>query len=68
VFMQTGSLDYWNMDIFHVSVLIGLDGVNAVLNDPYFATAPQTASLQNFEKAWCQTGQFTAFIRPRQKP
>jgi ABC-type bacteriocin/lantibiotic exporter with double-glycine peptidase domain len=68
VFMQTGSLGYWNMDIFHVAILIGLDGVNTVLNDPYFGTAPQTASLQSFEKAWCQTGQFTAFIRPRQKP
>ena len=68
VFIQTGSLEYWNMDIFHVAVLVGLDDVNAVLNDPYFATAPQTTSLQSFEKAWAQTGQFAAFIRPRQKP
>ena len=68
VFMQTGSLEYWNMDIFHAAVLVGLDDVNAVLNDPYFATAPQTTSLQSFEKAWSQTGQFAAFIRPRQKP
>ena len=66
VLMQTGALEYWNADIFHVAVLVGLDTVNAALNDPYFATAPQTTSLQSFEKAWSQTGQFTAFIRPRQ--
>jgi uncharacterized protein YvpB len=66
--MQTGSLEYWNMDIFHVAVLVGLDDVNAVLNDPYFATAPQMTSLQSFEKAWSQTAQFVALIRRRQKP
>jgi hypothetical protein len=65
VLMQTGALEYWNADIFHTAVLVGLDPVNAILHDPYFATVPQTTSLQSFEKAWSQTGQFTAFIRPR---
>ena len=67
VLMQTGTLEYWNADIFHAAVLVGFDTVNVALNDPYFATAPQTTSLQSFEKAWSQTGQFSAFIRPRQK-
>ncbi len=68
VFLQTGALDYWASDTFHTAVLVGLDDSTVALNDPYFAIAPQTASLQNFEKAWAQTGQFTAFIRPRRKP
>lgn len=68
VFLKTGSLEYWGMDIFHVAVLVGLDAATATLHDPYFATAPQTASLQTFEKAWAETGQFTAFLRPRKKP
>jgi ABC-type bacteriocin/lantibiotic exporter with double-glycine peptidase domain len=68
VFLQTGALEYWTMDIFHTAVLVGLDATTVALHDPYFATAPQTSSLQSFEKAWSQTGQFTAFIRPRQKP
>jgi hypothetical protein len=29
VFMQTGALAYWNMDIFHTAVLIGLDDTTA---------------------------------------
>jgi ABC-type bacteriocin/lantibiotic exporter with double-glycine peptidase domain len=67
VFLQTGPLEYWPMDIPHTAVLVGLDSGTVALNDPYFATAPQTTSLQGFEKAWAQTGQFTAFIRPRTK-
>ena len=46
------------------------------LNVPHFqqerdsscVTAPQSTSLQSFEKAWAATGQFAAFIRPRRKP
>jgi predicted double-glycine peptidase len=68
VFLQTGPLEYWSMDIFHTAVVVGLDSATVALNDPYFATAPQTTSLESFEKAWAQTGQFTAFIRPRQQP
>jgi ABC-type bacteriocin/lantibiotic exporter with double-glycine peptidase domain len=68
VFLKTGPLEYWGMDIFHTAVLVGLDALTVALHDPFFATAPQTTSLQSFEKAWAQTGQFTAFLRPRQKP
>jgi ABC-type bacteriocin/lantibiotic exporter with double-glycine peptidase domain len=68
VFLKTGGLDYWSMDIFHTAVLIGLDAMTVALDDPYFATAPQLTSLQSFEKAWAATGQFAAFIRPRRKP
>lgn len=67
VFVQTGFLEYWSMDIFHTVVLIGLDAAKVALHDPYFATAPQTTSLQSFAKAWAQTGQFTAFLRLREK-
>jgi predicted double-glycine peptidase len=67
VFLRTGALEYWSMDIFHTAVLIGCDASRVALNDPYFAAAPQTTSMENFEKAWAQTGQFTAFVKPRQK-
>jgi hypothetical protein len=68
VFLQTGPLEYWGMDIFHTAVLVGFDNQTAALNDPSFPTAPQTTSLQNFEKAWAATGQFTGFLRPRSRP
>jgi len=68
VLLQTGFLEYWNVDIFHAVVLVGLDATTVAINDPFFPTAPQTTSLQSFEKSWAQTGQFAAFLRPRQKP
>jgi ABC-type bacteriocin/lantibiotic exporter with double-glycine peptidase domain len=68
VFLKTGGLEYWSMDIFHTTVVIGVDAMTVTLNDPYFATAPQSTSLQSFEKAWAETGQLAAFIRPRRKP
>lgn len=68
VFLKTGSLEYWNMDIFHVAVLVGVDALTVALDDPYFPTAPQTTSVPGFEKAWAHTGQFTAYLRPRQTP
>jgi ABC-type bacteriocin/lantibiotic exporter with double-glycine peptidase domain len=68
VFLETGALEYWKMDIFHTVVLIGLDAMTVLLDDPYFPTAPQVTSLQSFEKAWAATGQFAAFIRPRRHP
>jgi ABC-type bacteriocin/lantibiotic exporter with double-glycine peptidase domain len=68
VFLRTGSLEYWSMDIFHTAVLVGLDNTTVSLNDPYFAAAPQTSSSQSFEKAWAETGQLAAFIRPRKQP
>jgi predicted double-glycine peptidase len=67
VFLKTGALEYWNMDIFHTAVLIGLDGATVALHDPYFATGPQSIPLQSFEKAWAATGQSAALIRPRRK-
>ena len=67
-FLQTGNLEYWSMDIFHTAVVVGVDAITVALLDPYFEMAPQTTSLLSFEKAWAQTGQFTAFLRPRQRP
>lgn len=67
VFLQTGPLEYWTMDIFHTAVLVGIDPMTVALNDPYYAVCPQTTSRQSFEKAWARTAQFAAFIRQRKK-
>jgi hypothetical protein len=56
VFLRPGALEYWNIDIFHTTVLVGLDAMAVSLHDPYFATAPQSSSLPSFEKAWAATG------------
>jgi ABC-type bacteriocin/lantibiotic exporter with double-glycine peptidase domain len=65
VFLETGALDYWTLDVFHVVVLVGIDSTTVYLNDPFFDTAPHSLSLAKFEKAWAKTRQFAAFVRPQ---
>jgi ABC-type bacteriocin/lantibiotic exporter with double-glycine peptidase domain len=65
VFFETAPLDYWQIDCAHVAVLVGLEDANVCLNDPYFDTAPQRASLASFQQAWAATGQLAVLIVPR---
>ncbi len=65
VFVETTLLDYWNQRCDHVAVVVGLDGANVSLNDPYFDTAPQQTSLATFRQAWASNDCWAAFIRPQ---
>jgi ABC-type bacteriocin/lantibiotic exporter with double-glycine peptidase domain len=65
IFLKTGPLGYWSVDIAHAVVLAGMDSQTVALNDPFFADAPQSTALSNFEKAWAETSQFAVFLRPR---
>jgi hypothetical protein len=37
VFLKTGALEHWSIDIFHTAVVIGADAMTVALDDPYFA-------------------------------
>lgn len=65
VFLDTGSLDYWSIDCAHVAVLVGMESAAVSLNDPFFDSAPQKASLAGFHQAWAANAFLAAFIRPR---
>lgn len=65
VFVQTGPLHYWTVNCFHVVVLLGEDGTQVHLNDPFFDAAPQQAPLAQFQSAWALTGHLAAFFRPK---
>jgi ABC-type bacteriocin/lantibiotic exporter with double-glycine peptidase domain len=65
IFLNTGPLDYWSKSSDHAVVFTGTRSVNnqdlVDLNDPFF-TAPQQASLVNFEQAWARTTELAAII------
>jgi ABC-type bacteriocin/lantibiotic exporter with double-glycine peptidase domain len=65
VFLQTGSLPNWALDIAHVAVFVGADAANVYLNDPFFDSAPQVVPLASFLQAWAAMEQFTAFLSPQ---
>src|SRR5262249_30845833 len=64
VFLQTGPLPYWTVDIAHVAVFVGADATNVYLNDPFFDSSPQVVPLAGFLQAWAAMEQFTAFLAP----
>jgi uncharacterized protein YvpB len=65
VFLNTGSLEYWQVDCAHVAVVVGIDDTWIYLNDPFFDSAPQKASLAAFLQAWASNGHLAAVLRPQ---
>jgi ABC-type bacteriocin/lantibiotic exporter with double-glycine peptidase domain len=65
VFVDTGQLDYWEIDCAHVAVIVGIDDEAVYLNDPFFESAPQRTSLPQFLHAWALNSHLAAIIRPR---
>ena len=65
VFVDSGFLDYWQTDCAHVAVLVGMDDTSVYLNDPFFDSAPQQASLASFLQAWARNAHLAAILRPR---
>ena len=65
VFLDTGHLDYWDVDCAHVTVLVGLDEEAVYLNDPFFESAPQRTSLSGFLSAWALNSHLAAIVRPQ---
>jgi ABC-type bacteriocin/lantibiotic exporter with double-glycine peptidase domain len=50
----TGMLTYWSEDSFHVVVALGYDNDRIYLNDPAFASAPQSVLWDGFLAAWAE--------------
>ncbi len=65
IFLETGPLEHWSIDIAHAVVLIGIDSAAAYVNDPFLDNAPLPIPIAQFELAWARTGRFAAFIRPQ---
>lgn len=59
----TGMLTYWHEETFHVVVVVGYDDEQLYLNDPAFATAPQTVSWDSFLAAWAEYDEVAIAIR-----
>ncbi len=65
VFVRTGDLPYWSQDTPHAMVAIGLDTESLYVNDPAFATAPQTIPLDYFLLAWSEFDHRCGIIHPK---
>ncbi len=62
VFVQTGFLDYWQSNVRHAVVVIGLDDKTVWIHDPAFDEAPQQCLLDGFLAAWTEMDETAAII------
>lgn len=65
VLVQTGFLDYWQIDTAHAVVVVGYEDQTLLLSDPDFAEAPKRASATGFLAAWGEFDFLAAVIKKR---
>lgn len=65
VFVKTRDLPYWDENVDHAVVVVGMDGRRILLNDPAFAEAPIEAPLGDFDLAWLERDEMYAVITHR---
>jgi ABC-type bacteriocin/lantibiotic exporter with double-glycine peptidase domain len=64
-FVDTTELTYWSFATNHAVVVIGLDAIEVVVNDPAFDTAPHRIPHDEFELAWLNSDNACAIITVR---
>lgn len=64
VFVKTGELSYWDENIDHAMVVVGLDSRYIYLNDPAFSTAPMQIEQNEFDLAWLDWDEKYAVVTP----
>ncbi len=61
-FLNTADLPYWKQDTDHAVVVIGFDGEDILLNDPFYAEQTQKVSHAAFELAQLRFNHLCATI------
>lgn len=64
VFVRTGSLAYWNENVAHAVVVVGLDNEQIYLHDPSLDSGPNTVDIPSFMLAWSDLDYYCATLRP----
>lgn len=62
IFLKTGDLPYWDEDVPHAVVLVGMDEQFVYLHDPELAIAPVSVSIGDFDLAWLAHGERYAVL------
>ena len=55
-------LDYWQVDVSHVLVVVGFDDQGVYVNDPAFEQPRQFVSWNGFLAAWAEYDETSAVI------
>jgi len=64
VFLRTGDLSYWDKDVPHAAVVVGITERVIYLHDPAFDTGPTAEDRGAFLLAWSEMDYYCAVIEP----
>ncbi|MEM7538034.1 MAG: peptidase C39 family protein [Chloroflexota bacterium] len=62
--IQTGTLPYWNQDVRHAVVVVGMDPESVYLHDPVNETSPEQIPIGEFDLAWLEHDERYAVLVP----
>jgi ABC-type bacteriocin/lantibiotic exporter with double-glycine peptidase domain len=65
LFVHTSELPYWDRAMAHAVVLVGIEGDQAVLNDPGLLLSPVRVSLGDLMLAWDEMANLYALLKKR---
>jgi len=68
VFLRTGGLPYWDEDVPHAVVVVGIEETIAHLHDPALDTGPTAVDATAFLLAWAEMDYYCATIEPAPTP
>lgn len=60
--VETEWLNYWDVNTYHVVVVVGIEEGIVYVNDPYFDSAPISVPLNSFLAAWIEQKNLYAII------
>ena len=63
-FVRTGFLEYWETDVGHAIVVVGIDDEQVYLHDPVIEKSPASISAISFDAAWTEMDYGYAIITP----
>ena len=61
-FVMTGHLKYWQVNVPHAVVVVGVDDENVYLDDPWFDVSPQVSPIDDYLAAWAEFDRLAATI------
>ncbi len=62
VFLRTGGLPYWDEDVPHAVVVVGIEETMVHIHDPIFNTGPTAVDAMAFLLAWAEMDYYCATV------
>jgi ABC-type bacteriocin/lantibiotic exporter with double-glycine peptidase domain len=63
IFLRTGALPQWNLDVSHAVVLVGITGDTCYYHDPAYENGPEAVEVNTFLLTWSEMDYYCATVQ-----